>query len=177
MFGMHNIRVGWLTALALIASLGCQPQSDPVLDLIDTDLKNTKVDDLTRTMDFVFSERRFDQDEFRSKISTGLNRWVTYSTDKVSEIDWELDPMVQALLDNFAGMSMLDRTDEFSFVAHGRVLHSGSGLDLADCETNFRFHNDQPVRVVSTGGQRLQTVFRDRRSALGNGEDLASRSG
>ncbi len=103
-------------SVCLAALIGCTPPSDPVLDLIDSDLKKTKVDDLSRTMDFVFSERRFDQNEFRSKISTGLNRWVTYSTDKVSEVDWTLDPLVKPLMDQYPGLAVVERTDGFSFV-------------------------------------------------------------
>ncbi len=110
------LKIACLLLVTVIGVSGCVPPSDPTLDLIDTDLQKTKIDDLAKTMDFVFSERRFEQKEFESKISTGLNRWVRYSADKVSSSDWTLDSKIQPLVDEYADLAVLKQTDEFSFV-------------------------------------------------------------
>ncbi len=104
-----------ITAIAFLVT-GCTPGTDPTLDLIDTDLKKTKVDDLSRTMGFVFSSRRYAQKEFESKISTGLNRWVNYSPEGVTEIDWQLDPMIAPMIEQFDDLAVLERTNDFSFI-------------------------------------------------------------
>lgn len=96
---------------------GCTPPEDPVMDMIESDLSKTKVDDLSRTMDFVFSEIRFSQKEFKNKVATGLNRWVSYSTDKLDRIDWQVDSFSQPLLEANETLTMLQRNDEYSFLS------------------------------------------------------------
>ena len=106
-----------LVALALsVFVCGCSPPSDPMLEMMDADLRKTKVDDLSRTMDFVFSEIRFSQKEFQDKVSTGLNRWVTYSKDKLDRIEWSKDELVQPVFESSETLSMLTRNEEFSFL-------------------------------------------------------------
>ena len=109
----------FLSLLALALSVfvsGCSPPSDPMLEMMDADLRKTKVDDLSRTMDFVFSEIRFSQKEFQDKVSTGLNRWVTYSKDKLDRIEWSKDELVQPVFESSETLSMLTRNEEFSFL-------------------------------------------------------------
>ena len=81
--------------------VGCTPPADPMLDMLETDLKKTKVDDLSRTMDFVFSEVRFEQKEFKDKLSSGLNRWISYSDEKLARVTWTADELSQPLLDSY----------------------------------------------------------------------------
>ena len=83
-----------ILALALgIICVGCTPPSDPLIDMMDADLKKTRIDDLSRTMDFISSEIRFSQKEFKDKIATGLNRWVSYSDDKLANVEWKMDSL------------------------------------------------------------------------------------
>lgn len=105
-----------ILSLSVVIS-GCTPPADPMLDMIESDLSKTKVDDLDRTMDFVFSEIRFEQDEFRKKVSTGLNRWVSYSRDRLDKIEWKPDAASQALLDANESLAMLARNSENSFLS------------------------------------------------------------
>ena len=96
--------------------VGCTPPNDPMLDMLESDLKKTKVDDLSRTMDFVFSEVRFEQKEFKDKISSGLNRWISYSDAKLARVSWTADELSQPLLDSNGALAMLAQNEEYSFL-------------------------------------------------------------
>jgi len=100
----------------LLSSSGCTPPKDPILELIDVDLTKTKIDDLSRTFDFISSDQRFDQKEFQSKVSSGLNRWATYSTEKIKDVIWKLDPAAKPMLEEFSGLALLEQTDELNFL-------------------------------------------------------------
>lgn len=110
-FGLFVLAIGIICA-------GCTPPSDPMLEMMDADLKKTKVDDLSRTMDFVYSEIRFEQKEFRDKISTGLNRWVSTSSERLKALEsqWKMDSLSQPLFDANQTLAMLARNDELSFL-------------------------------------------------------------
>ena len=95
---------------------GCTPPADPMLGMLETDLKKTKIDDLSRTMDFVFSEVRFEQKEFKDKLSSGLNRWISYSDAKLSRVNWTPDELSQPLLDSNKSLAMLAQNEEYSFL-------------------------------------------------------------
>ena len=96
--------------------VGCTPPADPMLEMLETDLKKTKVDDLSRTMDFIFSEVQFEQKEFKDKLSTGLNRWISYSDEKLSRVNWTADELSQPLLDSHKSLAMLQQNEEYSFL-------------------------------------------------------------
>ena len=102
-------------AVALVGLTGCQPAEDPMLALMDVDLMKTRVDDLSRTVNLVSSERRFDQREFEGNVSSGLNRWTSYSQDQLSELDWTLDPFAQPLVDKYGKVAAVEQLDEFDF--------------------------------------------------------------
>ena len=67
-----NIFVSTAFLLSVIL-VGCKPAEDPMMDLLDASIANLKIDDLSRTIDFVFSESRFEQSQFEEKMATGLN--------------------------------------------------------------------------------------------------------
>ena len=95
---------------------GCTPPNDPMLGMLETELKKTKIDDLSRTMDFIFSEVQFEQKEFKDNLSSGLNRWISYSDEKLSRVDWKSDELSQPLLDSHESLAMLAQNDEYSFL-------------------------------------------------------------
>ncbi len=99
-----------------VAFAGCTPPNDPMLDMLEADLKKTKVDDLSRTMDFIFSEVRFEQKEFKDKLSTGLNRWISYSDQKLQRVKWSQDELSKPLLDQYSSLAMLAQNDQYSFL-------------------------------------------------------------
>ena len=114
-----NKRFFGLLLLAFsVISIGCTAPDDPMLDMLESDLKKTKVDDLSRTLDFVTSEIRFEQKEFKDKMSTGLNRWVSYSGKKLTDerVKWTEDSLSKPLFEEKSTLSMLDRNDEYSFL-------------------------------------------------------------
>jgi len=64
---------------SLTLSLGCT-RDETFVDYVPTDIAKSKVDDLARSIDFVKSEVRFEQAEFISGVTNGLNRWASYSS-------------------------------------------------------------------------------------------------
>ena len=118
-FRVLNLTRKWFCLILFVfgvSLVGCTPPADPMLDMLETDLKKTKVDDLARTMDFVFSEVRFEQKEFKDKLSTGLNRWISYSDEKLARVDWSEDELSKPLLEQYDSLAMLAQNDEYSFL-------------------------------------------------------------
>ncbi len=112
-----------LVGLSVMAA-GCTRPNDPMLDMLEADLKKTKVDDLSRTMDFVFAEIRFEQREFKEKLESGLNRWVSYSDKKLdrfnqgsSGVAWSEDALSKPLFEENKTLAMLARNAEYSFLS------------------------------------------------------------
>ena len=114
-----NLARKWFCLILIVFGVslaGCTPPADPMLDMLETDLKKTKVDDLARTMDFVFSEVRFEQKEFKDKLSTGLNRWISYSDEKLARVKWTEDELSKPLFEQYGSLAMLAQNDEYSFL-------------------------------------------------------------
>ena len=109
---------GLVLLFAGMVTIGCTPPSDPMIDMLESDLRKTTVDDLSRTMDFIFAEIRFEQKEFKEKLSNGLNRWVSYSPEKLTEerVNWNPDSMSQSLYKENETLPMLARDAEYSFL-------------------------------------------------------------
>ena len=109
-----------LSKLAVILSvclcIGCKPAPDPMLDLMDTSLSSLKLDDLSRTTDFVFSETRFEQLQFEEKVASGLNRWINVESVNFKPGEWKLDSMGQGLIGEFESLPTVQRIGELSFV-------------------------------------------------------------
>ncbi len=101
-------------AISLVA-LGCQPAEDPMLALMDVDLMKTRIDDLSKTVNLVSSPRRFDQREFEDKVSSGLNRWVSYSEDELSDMEWSLDSFARPLIEQYSLVAGVEQLDGLSF--------------------------------------------------------------
>ena len=122
----NSARIEWLSclrgivlsatfAVTLVGLTGCQPAEDPMLALMDVDLMKTRIDDLGKTVNLVSSERRFDQREFEGNVSSGLNRWTSYSQDKLSEIEWSLDSFAQPVVEQYGSLGPAEQLDELNF--------------------------------------------------------------
>ncbi|MDA8563230.1 RNA recognition motif domain-containing protein [Mariniblastus sp.] len=112
---LRRVVVAATLVVALVSLTGCQPSEDPMLALMDVDLMKTRVDDLSKTVNLVVSERRFDQREFEDNVSSGLNRWTSYSEDELSDSDWVLDPFAEPVVDQFASLVAADEVGELNF--------------------------------------------------------------
>lgn len=102
-------------ATTLVGLTGCQPAEDPMLALMDVDLMKTRIDDLGKTVNLVSSERRFDQREFEDNVSSGLNRWNSYSQDELSELEWSLDAFAKPVVDQHGSLAAAGQLDELNF--------------------------------------------------------------
>ena len=103
-----------LIALIGISSLGGQPERDVALDLLDTQIGTTKIDDLSRTMDFMTSERRFAQAEFEEKVASGLNRWAAETT--LTKDGWAQDATVGDLLKEHSELVQVSQIDAVNYL-------------------------------------------------------------
>ena len=109
-----------LVALAFTSLVvsGCERPEDPMLKILESTASQTRVDDLSRTMDYVFSERQFDQTEFNNSVSIGLNRWSNYSDDQFDAVNWKLDPTLESVTDKFAdAVPTIGKMDGSTFLA------------------------------------------------------------
>ena len=99
---------------SLILAVGCT-REESFVDYVGTDIAKSKVDDLSRSVDFVKSEVRFEQAEFIDGVFNGLNRWVSYSED-LEDVDWKPDTMLQPLLEEYSELPVSQRFGELNFL-------------------------------------------------------------
>ena len=100
---------------SLTLSLGCT-RDETFVDYVPTDIAKSKVDDLARSIDFVKTEVRFEQAEFISGVTNGLNRWASYSKDKLIDSSWAADATVQPLVEQYAELPVSQRLGELNFL-------------------------------------------------------------
>jgi len=113
-----------LTLSILVTLSGCERPDDPMLTVMESTASQTRVNDLTRTMDYVFSERQYQLTEFSNTVSSGLNRWGGYSSQSFEDIEWTPDPSVDKLLESYQDLPVVERMDGSSFLAtDGQFLH------------------------------------------------------
>ena len=138
-FFQNLIVLGFLASLA--ATVGCQPEMDPNLLLLDTNTEETQIDDLKRSMRLVASRRQFKIEEFEERLSGSLNRWA--STDLNVEFDWDLDPMAKELLANYENIPAVSRIDEVSFLNTDAIFLQSCGWSKIIAE---RMAKDKSLR-------------------------------
>ena len=123
-----------LTALVFVtfvALTGCERPDDPMLTVMESTASQTRVNDLARTMDYVFSERQYIQTEFSNSVSAGLNRWGGYSQKSFEDIEWTPDESVNELLKSYQSIPVVERIDGTSFLsADGKFLQSRAWLNF-----------------------------------------------
>ena len=96
---------------------GCDRPDDPMLTILESTASQTRVNDLTRTMGYVLSERQYDQTEFNNNVSTGLGRWASYSSESFDETSWSADETLTETLKPFGDVPVIERIDGTSFVS------------------------------------------------------------
>jgi hypothetical protein len=96
---------------------GCGTVEDPTLDFVGSELSISRIDDLSRVIQFSNKESQSDQREFINNVRSGLNRWITYSQDRIKQADWKLDPLFQQAADQQnEGAAVLKETDQLNFI-------------------------------------------------------------
>lgn len=100
-----------------VAFSGCSREDD-ILNIVEANVAKTKVDDLSRGMEFVKSDVRFDQKEFREQVTNGLNRWASYSAKELeSNSDWSLDKMAAPIVAAYGDVEAAKRISEYQFLS------------------------------------------------------------
>ncbi len=106
-----------LSVAFLFSVAGCDRPEDPMLKVLEATASQTRVDDLSRTIDFVFSDRQFDQTKFNGEVSTGLNRWANYSAEQFEKTDWKQDQSITEMIGPYEDLPAVGRMGETSFLA------------------------------------------------------------
>ena len=112
----HSLSLILVSVVVLAAGLSCSPPADPMLDMLDTQLANLKVDSLSRTMQFVESPVRFQKQEFEEKLAASLNRWVKSESNLMTPDDWKRDPAAEEVLSKNSSLQPVQKLDELSFI-------------------------------------------------------------
>ena len=99
----------------LTLSIGCT-RDETFVDYVPTDIAKSKVDDLARSIDFVKTEVRFEQAEFINGVTNGLNRWASYSKEKLIDSSWAADATLQPLVEQYAELPVSERLGELNFL-------------------------------------------------------------
>lgn len=113
---LKSVSVTALIVVALASGLACKPATDPMLDMLDTQLANLKVDSLSRTMQFVESPVRFQKQEFEEKLAASLNRWARTESKLMTPEKWTLDAAAQQVLSRYQSLQAVEKISELSFV-------------------------------------------------------------
>ena len=100
---------------SLILSVGCT-RNESFVDYVETDIAKSKVDDLSRSIDFVKSEVRFEQSEFINGVEDGLNRWVGYSKEHLLNTPWAPDATLAPLVEQYSELPVSERFGELNFL-------------------------------------------------------------
>ena len=100
---------------SLALSIGCT-RDETFVDYVPTDIAKSKVDDLARSVDFVRNEVRFEQAEFINGVTNGLNRWASYSKEKLIDSSWTADATLQPLVEQYAELPVSERLGELNFL-------------------------------------------------------------
>ncbi len=95
--------------------LGCS-REDSFVDYVPTDIAKSKVDDLSRSINFVKSEVRFEQAEFIDGVTNGLNRWVSYSKEYLADTSWNADATFAPLVEQYSELPVSERLGELNFL-------------------------------------------------------------
>jgi hypothetical protein len=113
-------------AIALMVLVaGCERPEDPMLRILSSTTSQARVDDITRTTDYLFNETQSDQAEFNNSIASGLNRWSGYSADLFKEEDWQPDASISDLLKEYETLPVIERMEGSSFLSSdGQYLQS-----------------------------------------------------
>ena len=86
-----------------------------MLDMLDTQLANLKVDNLSRTIQFVVSPVRFQKAEFEEKLAASLNRWARSESEFMNQDDWKLDTAMDSVLEKYGTIETVQRVSELNF--------------------------------------------------------------
>ena len=105
-----------VVTLILTSGISCKPPADPMLDMLDTQLSNLKVDSLSRTMQFVESPIRFSKQEFEEKLAASLNRWAKSEAPLMEADAWNKDALADDLLANYGQLQPVQKVAELNFI-------------------------------------------------------------
>jgi len=103
------------SSIVAVSNFGCSREEE-VIDFFDAEIAQSKVDDLSRSMDFITTEIRSDQAEFISGVMDGLNRWVSQTTAQLESVPWSPSSFSQPVLEEYQELPTVQRIDEFNFL-------------------------------------------------------------
>ena len=164
--------------VSLTLSAGCT-RDETFVDYVPTDIAKSKVDDLSRSINFVKSEVRFEQSEFINGVTNGLNRWASYSKEKLVDSSWEADSSLEPLVQQYSELSVAERLSELNFLnTDPYYLQQSYWISLV-CERMAASQRYQPFELyrlaaddmnVSESDKPLDAIFKQL-NGLGSDDD------
>lgn len=105
-----------------LSLVGCQPEADPFLDLVDARKGTDQGNDLERTMSLAVSDSSYDYRQYEEKISGGLNRWIRLAVAEGGEAaddsqQWNPDAEVRKLVEQYKDVPAIAAFDKREFVS------------------------------------------------------------
>ncbi len=106
-----------LTLCGFLATVGCQPAFDPLIDIVDAKSSTVKVDDYTRAISLVRSSKGYANDEFENSVSQNLNRWASKlkADPKGVGVEWKLDEAVASIVAEYESYPTVKNISELTF--------------------------------------------------------------
>ncbi len=167
-----------------VGVVGCNSEIDPMLKTLDANVLSAKTNDISRTMDFIFDDRQFEQKEFEEKVSIGLNRWANYSSQEVTQADVDSSDVVKQLIEKFQDVEVVEQNDQASFIntdpyflqeaywvsAIAKRVTAGQFLNLVEfyrlAADNFRPEDDDKTPIDSLIAKLHPTLDQDGAQSL-----------
>ncbi len=103
-----------LSAAILVTGISCKSE-DPLLSLLDTQLSNIKIDNLSRTMNLVVSPERYEKAQFEEKLAASLNRWGEAEAELFQGSDWKVDEAAAETLKTYQDLPAVAELEGMSF--------------------------------------------------------------
>ena len=102
--------------VCVAAFVSCSAPDDPLLDVIDSQLSNVRIDNLTRTMNFVSSPVRFEKTQFEERLAAALNRWGKAESELMKPEQWKLDELAKQLNDQYSDLPVIAEFEGLGFL-------------------------------------------------------------
>ena len=86
------------------------------MDFLDTQLANIKIDNLSRTMNFVASPTRYQKTQFEERLASSLTRWGKAESELLTPDEWSLDDLSKMMFDKYGELPVTQGIDSLGFV-------------------------------------------------------------
>lgn len=128
---MKNINPKLLLTLAITALVcGCSESDVSQIEDLQTVSLFSRGDQIPRVMSYINSKSRYEQNEFRKNVITGLNRWAGNLQQADKEIGWTEPSLLETLPDSVTQSKTIQNLDsEFFYPFDANYVQGSSWMD------------------------------------------------